>query len=171
MPTSDSGNPVSDTLDEYAGESGHPVAHYAALMAVYATAVGGVTAVVRAKRLPVPQPGPWDVLLCAGATHRLSRLLSKDPVTSPLRAPFTRFEGTSGPSELAEDVRGSGLRKALGELVTCPFCVGLWVATALSAGLVLAPRVTRLAAATLTADAASDLLHFVRVRLQHAAGE
>ena len=45
------------------------------------------------------------------ATHKLSRIIAKDPVTSPLRAPFTTFEGTSGPAELAEEPSsGQGLR-------------------------------------------------------------
>ena len=30
----------------------------------------------------------------------------------------------------------------MGELVTCPFCIGQWVATALVAGGVLAPALT-----------------------------
>jgi hypothetical protein len=111
------------------------------------------------------------VLLCAGATHRLSRLVAKDPVTSPLRAPFARFEGTTGPAELDEDVRGTGPRKAVGELLTCPFCTGLWIATGLAAGLVFAPRATRLAAGALTSTALADLLHFARVRAQQAVGE
>ena len=64
-------------------------------------------------------------------------------MTSPLRAPFTRFEGPQGNAELAEEVRGSGARKAVGELVTCPFCLGPWVATALTAGLTFAPGVAR----------------------------
>jgi hypothetical protein len=55
-------------------------------------------------------------------------------------------------------VRGSGPRKALGELLTCPFCVGQWVATSFVLGLVLAPRATRLVASTFTAVAAADFL-------------
>jgi hypothetical protein len=90
------------------------------------------------------------------------------PGTSPLRAPFTRYDGTSGPAEVSEEVRGSGARKAVGELFTCPFCTGLWASTGLAAGLVFAPRATRLAAGTLTALVGSDLLHFLRARLQQA---
>ncbi len=43
-----------------------------------------------------------DTALCAVATHKLSRLLARDPVTSPLRAPFTSYQGTAGPAELDE---------------------------------------------------------------------
>jgi hypothetical protein len=76
-----------------------------------------------------------DLLLLSVATHRVSRLVSKDTVTSPLRAPFTRFRGPAGPSDLDEEVRGHGARRAIGELVSCPFCVGQWVGSAFVGGL------------------------------------
>jgi Protein of unknown function (DUF1360) len=103
------------------------------------------------------------------ATHKLSRLLSRDSVTSPLRAPFTTYRGSAGPAELSEDVRGEGGRKAVGELITCPFCTGVWIATAVTAGLIYLPRTTRLVTGTLTALAGSDLLHYVHALLDKAA--
>ncbi|MEU8516422.1 DUF1360 domain-containing protein [Kitasatospora sp. NPDC048722] len=153
----------------YAGGSDRPLAGYTGLMALYAATVLATAATARARRRELPDPTPWDVTLTALATHQLSRLITKDPVTSPLRAPFTSFEGTSGPAELEEDVRGAGARKAIGELVTCPFCTGLWVATASTAGSVFAPRATRLATAGLAALAGADFLHFARAVVQHAA--
>ena len=48
--------------------------------------------------------------------------------TSPLRAPFTRYEGTAGPAEVMEEVRSTGgLRHSIGELITCPFCLDVWI--------------------------------------------
>ncbi|ABW16122.1 conserved hypothetical protein [Parafrankia sp. EAN1pec] len=48
---------------------------------------------------------------------------------SPLRAPFTRYRGRSGPAELAEDVRESGeARHSTGDLLTCPFSAAQWEA-------------------------------------------
>ncbi|SEK45025.1 DUF1360 domain-containing protein [Streptacidiphilus jiangxiensis] len=175
-------NPVSDVLDRlrqrlqreasaYAPDDERPLAAYVGAMGVYAAGVISIGAVARWTRRPLPEPTPWDVTLTALATHQLGRLLAKDPVTSPLRAPFTRFEGTSGPAELAEEVRGQGARKAVGELVTCPFCTGLWVTTGFTAGSVFVPRATRLAAATFASLALADLLQFGRVRAQHAAEE
>jgi len=105
------------------------------------------------------------------ATHKLSRIIAKDPVTSPLRVPFTTFEGTSGPAELAEDVRsGSGRKKTIGELVSCPFCLGMWVSTGFTAGHVFAPRATRLAVTTLAALAGSDFLQFAYAYAEQKAG-
>jgi Protein of unknown function (DUF1360) len=41
--------------------------------------------------------GIGDLLLAGVATHKLSRVIAKDRVTAPLRAPFTEFEGEGGP--------------------------------------------------------------------------
>ncbi len=101
-----------------------------------------------------------DVILGAVATHKLSRLVTKDPVTSPLRAPFTVYRDTEGPAELKEDVRGRGAQKTIGELITCPFCLDMWVATALTAGHIYLPRATRLAVDTLVTLAGADVLQF-----------
>ncbi|MFB8201678.1 DUF1360 domain-containing protein [Kitasatospora purpeofusca] len=154
----------------YKGDDDRPLAAYAGLMTLYGATVGGIAAAARAGRRQLPSPSPWDVALNTLATHQLSRLLAKDPVTSPLRAPFTRFEGTSGPAELEEEVRGTGARKAVGELVTCPFCIGLWAATACTAGSIFAPRATRLATATLAALSAADFLQYAYAAAQKAAG-
>src|SRR5207244_11720732 len=107
---------------------------------------------------------PVDLVLLGVATHKYSRLLAKDRVTSFLRAPFVRYEGEAGPSELSEAPRGQGLRRAVGELVNCPFCLGMWVASGLGLGFVAAPRVTRFVAGVGTALAVADFLH-----LAHAA--
>lgn len=64
---------------------------------------------------------PWDVILLAAGTHKLSRTISKDSVTAPLRAPFTRYVDRGGPAEVMEEVRATGgLRHSVGELLTCP---------------------------------------------------
>ena len=142
-----------------AGEE-RPLASYAGLMATYGVAVAGMGAFVRRRGRPLPAIGLGDVALVGVATHKLARRLAKDPVTSPLRAPFTRFKGTTGPAELAEEVRGTGLRKAVGELLTCPFCLSQWVATGMVFGLVTAPRATRLAASVLAGLTIADFLQF-----------
>jgi Protein of unknown function (DUF1360) len=92
------------------------------------------------------------------ATHKISRLLAKDKVTQPLRAPFTENPTDAGPSEVDEEPAGEGPRKAIGELVSCPYCLGMWVATALLYGFLLVPRLTRLVAAIFTAHTIADFL-------------
>jgi hypothetical protein len=155
--------------EAYRGDEDRPVESFAVLLAVYLTLVVVLGAVVRARGRELPERVTLeDLALVSVATHKVSRLVTKDPVTSPLRAPFARFAGRSADAELTEEVRGTGMRKAIGELVTCPFCVGQWVATALVYGLVLAPRATRLVAATFTALTASDFLHYLYSQAQQA---
>ena len=147
--------------DAYRGDEDRPLGGYVVIMAVFGALLTGAAGLAFAtgRKLP-PGVGPWDLLLMAAGTHKLSRTLSKDSVTSPLRAPFTRYQEPAGHAEVSEEVRddrGAG-RHAVGELLSCPFCLATWIATALTGGLVLAPRATRLLAATFTAVAASDFL-------------
>jgi hypothetical protein len=152
---------------DYAGDEERPLGSFVMLMGAYAAMVVGLSgAVWRSGRRLSEHTGWPDLLLLSIATHKIARLLAKDPVTSPFRAPFARFTGTSGEAEVAEEVRGSGPRKAVGELVTCPFCVGQWVATILAFGLVLAPGPTRLVAGVFTALTGADFLHLAYTKLQ-----
>lgn len=158
-------------VKEYSNGEDRPLGGYLSLMSVYFGGVVAATAAARVlgrtARTPV---SPWDVVQLTAATHKLSRTLAKDPVTSPLRAPFTTYDGVSAPSELSEQVRGHGLQHSVGELLTCPMCLAQWVATGLCAGLVLAPTPTRLAMTTLTAVAGSDFLQHTYAALQQLSG-
>jgi hypothetical protein len=62
--------------------------------------------------------------------------------------------------------RCHGAQKTVGELVTCPFCTGIWVATGLTAGPIYLPRTTRIAMGTLTALAGADILQLVHAWLE-----
>ena len=144
----------------YAPGAGRPLRGYLTVIGVYGTVVGGLAGLARLTgRRPPRDVRPMDVALLGIATHKLSRLLTKDAVTSPLRAPFTRYVEPAGDAELNERPRGTGTQHAVGELVSCPFCTDVWVATALAGGLVFAPRLTRLVALAATAVAAADFLH------------
>ena len=155
----------------YAHGQDFPLRGYAGAMSVYGGVVTALAAAAKLAGRALPERiSPWDTAVTALATHKLSRLLAKDSVTAPLRAPFTRFEGPSGPAELAEDVAGGGKAKTIGELVTCPFCIGMWVSTGFTAGYVFAPRATRLAATTLAVLAGSDFLQFAYAHAEQKAG-
>ncbi|MFI0357656.1 DUF1360 domain-containing protein [Actinomadura sp. 9N407] len=166
-------NAVVDTArrqkEEYTGDADRPLGSYLATLAVYGLTTGALALLARRRGASLHSIGPGDLALMTVTTHKMSRLMAKDPVTSPLRAPFTRYAGTGGPAELSEEVRGHGVRHAVGELITCPFCVSQWVATAYAAGMVFAPGATRLAGATMTAVAGSDWLQLVYARLQRSA--
>ena len=161
---------LRNQAEDYSAGHDRPLAAYAGTMSVYAAVVGVVAAMARLTGRDVPDRlTPADVAQFAAATHKLSRLLAKDPVTSPLRAPFTVYKETQGPAELLEEVRGQGARKAVGALVTCPFCIGRWAAAGFTAGLVYFPRTTRLAAGTLAALAGADILQYAYAWLEQSA--
>jgi hypothetical protein len=101
------------------------------------------------------------------ATHKLSRLIAKDAVTSPVRVPFVRYDKAVGDAELAEESRfHEGPKHAVAELITCPFCLAQWVSTGFVTGWVFAPRFTKLAAATMAGVAISDYLQLGYAALQ-----
>lgn len=64
----------------------------------------------------------------------------------------------TGQGEVKEEPVGEGPARAVGELLSCPFCLGAWVAAILAYGLVLSPPVTRFAAGILATLCLSDFL-------------
>jgi hypothetical protein len=150
---------MSAPLSAYSPEEHRPLGGYLVLAGVFQALVVGAAAWLRRSKKELPQRySVADLLLVGAATHKLARLIGKDKVTSFIRAPFTEYQGSGGPGEVEEKPRGTGLRYATGELLVCPYCLGLWIAAAFAGGLVAAPRQTRLAAFTLTALALSDSL-------------
>ena len=146
---------------QYSPHEHRPLDGYATTMGAFGVLAGSLAVVAKATGRTVPErPAVQDVVMISLATHKLSRLIAKDSITSPLRAPFTRYAEPAGSAELNEEVRdeGSTLRHSIGELISCPFCLAVWVATGLTSGLVFAPRFTRLTATVFTAVAASDFL-------------
>src|SRR5207237_1415408 len=87
----------ADLAAAYGPGDVRPLGGYAALMGVYGAAVAVGVVALRRRNRRLPDVRPVDVLLVGVATHKLARRMSKDSVTSPLRAPFTRYEGVAGP--------------------------------------------------------------------------
>ena len=153
---------------EYTNGAERPLAGDLGAMGIYLGLVSAAAAAVRASGRDLPERIPvGDGLLLTVATFRLARRLAKDPVTAPIRAPFTQFQGPSGHAEISEEVREhGGVKHAVGELLTCPFCLAQWVGTGFVFGYVTAPKATRLAALTMTMVAGSDVLQFVYDAIQ-----
>ena len=61
----------------------------------------------------------------------------REHVTSFVRQPFVELQPDAGGGE---EPAGAGLRRALGELVTCTRCVGTWSAAGLASTQLVAPR-------------------------------
>jgi hypothetical protein len=154
---------------EYTNGEERPLAGDLGAMGVYVGLVSAAATAVRASGRELPEHIPvGDAFLLTVATFRLARRIAKDPVTAPIRAPFVRFEGQSGHAEVAEEVREhGGVKHAVGELLTCPFCLAQWVGTGFVFGYVSAPKATRLAALTMTMIAGSDVLQFVYDAIQN----
>jgi hypothetical protein len=141
----------------YSPNEHRPLPGYATLTAAFGVAFGSGLAGVARRGFP-ERVGAGDLALLGVATHKLSRLIAKDKVTSFVRAPFTRYEGDGGPGEVEETPRGTGLQLAVGELLVCPYCLSQWVSAGLLTSFALAPRATRFVAAVYAVQAASDAL-------------
>jgi hypothetical protein len=159
-------------------EDERPLAAYALLAMVFNALFGAFLVIARRRQLGdalAGQATPGNLLLLGIATHKLSRLIAKDRVTSPLRAPFAIYESEASASEVNERPIGRGIRRAIGDLLTCPFCVSQWVAAFLGFGAVLFPRVTRFVASIAAVVAISDLLNelvgLLRSLQKRAAGD
>lgn len=153
-------NSQSTLTEHYAPGEERPLRSYAILTGAYGTAFAGSLVALRAGgRHELPERiTAGDALLIGVATHKLSRLIAKDRVTSFLRAPFTRFQESSGHGEVEEQPCGHGVRLAVGELLVCPYCLAQWVATGFTVGLIGAPRLTRLLSTVFVAHTVSDFL-------------
>lgn len=145
----------------YKGGEDMPLGGYAVLLGIYNTAFMALLAIAqKSSEKDLPERIKFaDLLLLGVATHKLSRIISTDRVTSPLRAPFTEYVEPAGENEVKEKVRGRGMQRAVGDLLTCPWCVSPWVAAGLAFGLVFKPRATRLVAGVFTAVTIADFLH------------
>jgi hypothetical protein len=153
--TAANGSPVAG----YAPESERPpLREYAVLAAIFNAGLAGFLVAARRRGTLPERIGAADIAEIGVASHKLSRLIAKDRVTSFLRAPFRRLQGHGGPNELEEETRGDGARAAIGELIGCPYCLGLWTAAGFAAGTIVAPRETRFVTGIFTALTIADFM-------------
>ena len=138
-------------------EDERPLPEYAALAATFGTVLAAFLVIAR-RRLP-ERVSLTDTVRIGLASYKIGRLVAKDPVTTFVRAPVTEDPDATEPKR-------EGPARALGELVTCPYCVGLWVASGFAYSLVLFPRQTRLVASIFGGQAVADFLNAAFGRLQ-----
>jgi hypothetical protein len=135
------------------------LAEYAFMLAFYVTSAAALTGIaIERDRLP-KRPSLLDLALLGVATHKLSRIIAKDRITGILRAPFVNYIRSCGAGEVEEEPRGHGIQRGIGQLLSCPYCMAPWCATALAFGFIFAPRATRFFAGILASVAVSDFLH------------
>jgi uncharacterized protein DUF1360 len=126
---------------------------YALLSAAYGGLLATVAFAAR-RRAEETQPLTGGELVPLGmATFALSKTLVHEKVESWVRRPFVD-EDASG----ARRPRGSRLRYAMGELMTCTRCMGTWSALGLVALRVGRPAAGRTVIAVLAASGMNDFL-------------
>lgn len=143
---------------------------YSSYAAIAGTFLGGLTlsaALARALGRDPRELTALDLATLAGATFKASRTISRDRVGTFLREPFVEGEADGE----GEQPAGEGLQRAIGELVTCTRCVGVWVAAGLGSAQVVTPRFGRLLTWTLAAGAANDFLQTAFVALNNKSEE
>lgn len=157
----------SSPLADYDPGEDRPLGGYAALTTTFVSFAAGFSIWIHRSGRELPERiEAGDLALITVATHKASRMLAKNRVTSAVRAPFTRFQADGGPAEVEERARGRGLRRAIGELLICPYCLGVWIGAAFAAGLVVAPRPTRWTASVLTTVFGADVLQVAYKKLE-----
>ena len=146
----------------YKGGAEMPLEGYAALLGIFNLSFAGLLLAAKRSKNELPENIQIsDLILMGLATHKLSRIISSDRITSPLRAPFTEYIQPDGASEVKEKVRGRGLRRAVGDLLHCPYCLAPWIAAGLVFGTVFKPKTTRLITATFAVSLISETIqHF-----------
>ena len=116
----------------------HPHRAYAVLTSVYLTTLS-LFASRDLSRRRIGVRTRWEDLLLLGiATQQVARTLTTDRVAEAIRSPVTEGEAQRTPT-------GTGMQRALGELVTCKYCVAPWIALGLTATFVRFPVPTRIA--------------------------
>lgn len=104
-------------------------------------------------------PSPLDLVLLVFATFRLGRMVAYDHVMEPFRSPFARTVTDSTGAGESVEPRGVGVRKAIGQLITCPICAGTWIAALLVYAFYAFPAPTKVFLVILGAIGAAELLN------------
>jgi hypothetical protein len=138
---------------------------YAAINAVYGLLMAGVVLSTRERAREEPIAGR-ELIPIAAATFALSKVIAREKIGSWMREPFVeQDDGRRQPA-------GHGLRRAMGELLTCTRCVGAWSALGIVGLRVVEPRSGRIVTNVLAASAANDWLQasfaWMRAKANHA---
>lgn len=88
------------------------------------------------------------------ATFALAHVLAKEKVSTWIREPFVEESGDHRPMR----PEGSGLRHAVGELITCTRCVGGWCALGLVGLRIGSPRAGKTVSAVLATAGANNVM-------------
>jgi hypothetical protein len=141
---------------------------YAAIMGTFVAGLAGAGLLARALGRSAEEQSSLDLVVLGAATFKAARTVARDDVTSFIRDPFVEGDARDGSRE---PVESGDLRQAIGELVTCSRCVGMWAAAGLTTTQVVAPRFGRLLTWTLAAAGINDFLQAGFAALAHKSNE
>ncbi|MDP4162746.1 MAG: DUF1360 domain-containing protein [Bacillota bacterium] len=96
-----------------------------------------------------------NIFILIFATFRLTRLIVYDTITEFLRRPFHKTVEEISPDGKTEsyiEIKGTGIRYWIGELLSCHWCTGFWCTVIIYSSyllwpLIAAPVITILAIA------------------------
>jgi hypothetical protein len=127
-------------------------------MGVFLAGMGAFSAQV-ARRGDTVRISPYDLALLGLSAYRTGRLVAYERIAQPLRETVTvtqpDFTGV-GETVVA---KGHGLQRAVGELISCPMCVGTWAAAVMVYGLHFTPQPTRVFLSIMGATGAAELMY------------
>src|SRR5689334_19239401 len=126
---------------------------YAVLSGVYGGLLGALALAARSGRGSREPIGGADLAVTGAATFAVAKLLAHEKVESWLRAPFVEETETG-----EQRPKGTRLRYAVGELLTCSRCAGAWSALGVVGLRILSPDAGRVVTNVLAASAANDYL-------------
>ena len=130
-------------------------ATYLAITSTFLAAFGAFVASIGSRR--AMETRPVDLVLLGLASQRLGRLIAFDRVARPERDFFTRtIKDSTGAGETVV-ADGHGARRAIGELLSCPVCIGTWSAAVLTYALHLVPGPARIFITILAASGFAEL--------------
>jgi Protein of unknown function (DUF1360) len=149
MPTN---APVSESVNGSPSETPTEPEDYAALNAVFAALLAGVVVAARERTRETEPLSSRDLAVTAVATFALSKVIARERIGTWVREPFVDEEDGRRP-------RGTRLRHAVGELLTCTRCVGAWSALGLVGLRLVSPPTGRVVNDVLAVSALNDWLH------------
>jgi hypothetical protein len=89
-------------------------------------AIGGMNILAAHAYIGYGSFGVFDIALCSLAAFRLTRLFVYDAIMKFFREMFYNAEMMNGEVVLYKPVRGP--RRTVADLVSCPWCFGMWSA-------------------------------------------
>lgn len=136
---------------------------YTAISGLFMAILGLFSLLTRRKGKEVR---PFDLALLGLSSYRMGRLVAYDLVMEGYRAPFTQtVPDPTGAGDTVQP-KGTGWRRAIGDLIACPICAGTWIAAGLVYGLEVAPRPTRLLMTIMASIGLGEVLNALTESLQ-----